>query len=417
MQWIRPVVALCLTATRLDAQRGDTVVRMASSAAHAGVAELQRELAVGVADGDPNFMIGAINDIVVAGNGTMYVLDRSVPVIRAYDAAGKFVKNIGRRGRGPGEFQYAAGMAIGRNGNLLVWDPGNARINVYTAAGDVVTSWSTLSGSSTSSGRRLVMTDTSGTTYVHTFIWGRRPTGDGPALPSRGWMRFAPDGKLRDTVYAPAGPTEATLMAQRGGGTVTSTVPFAPAYYSAVSPLGYFVTGFASRMAVELHELGKPIVSIRREFRPAPVSNRERDSARSAITERMQRTDPAWSWNSSEIPRTKFVYSNLFVASDGRIWVELAKGPRFEDPNDPNPGGGVTMGGSRGRGPGRGSTWACPANGWILYDVYEPSGRYVGQVKTPERVEAIAMRGDQVWAAACTEDDVPQVVRYRIAWR
>ena len=49
--------------------------------------------------------------------------------------------------------------------------------------------------------------------------------------------------------------------------------------------------------------------------------------------------------------------------------------------------------------------------------MYEPSGRYVGQVKTPERVEAIAMRADQVWAAACTEDDVPQVVRYRIAWR
>lgn len=416
MRWIRPMLVTCLATTALDAQRSDTVVRTASRPVHAGVATLQRELAIGVEDGDTNLMIGAINDIVVASNGTMYLLDRSVPVIRVFDAAGKFVRNIGRRGRGPGELQYAAGMSIGKNGNLLVWDPGNARINVYTASGDVVTQWSTMTGSSTSSGRRLMITDTSGTTYVHTFIWAPNRRSDGPSPLRRGWLRFAPDGTLRDTIFAPAGPAEATLMARRGGGTVTSVVPFAPSYYSAMSPHGYFVTGFASRLAVELHEPGKPVTSIRRDVPLAPVSGHERDSARAAITERMQRTDPGWSWNSGEIPRTKFAYSNLFAAADGRIWVELAKGPRFDDPNDPG-GGGVTMGVGRGRGPGRGSTWSCPTNGWILYDVYEPSGRYVGQVRTPERVEAIVMRADQVWAAGCNEDDVPQLIRYRIAYR
>src|SRR5205809_521119 len=66
---------------------------------------------------------------------------------------------------------------------------------------------------------------------------------------------------------------------------------------------------------------------------------------------------------------------------------------------------------------GQSFSWSCPSDGWSLYDIYEPAGRYLGQVKVPERVEPIVMRGDYVWAATCNKDDVPQVVRYRINWR
>jgi hypothetical protein len=65
----------------------------------------------------------------------------------------------------------------------------------------------------------------------------------------------------------------------------------------------------------------------------------------------------------------------------------------------------------------RGSTWSCPSNSWTLQDVYEPSGKYLGQVKLPEKVDVILTRGDSVWAAACNEDDAPQVVRYKINWK
>ena len=70
-----------------------------------------------------------------------------------------------------------------------------------------------------------------------------------------------------------------------------------------------------------------------------------------------------------------------------------------------------------GQGPSTRIGWSCPTVGWILHDVYEPTGRYLGQVKIPEKVNAIVMRGDFIWAATCNDDEAPQVARYRIAWR
>jgi hypothetical protein len=53
----------------------------------------------------------------------------------------------------------------------------------------------------------------------------------------------------------------------------------------------------------------------------------------------------------------------------------------------------------------------------MLFDVYEPSGTYLGQVQVPARIDAIVMRGDFIWATTCKDDGVPSVGRYRIIWR
>jgi hypothetical protein len=134
----------------------------------------------------------------------------------------------------------------------------------------------------------------------------------------------------------------------------------------------------------------------------------------------MQRLDPGWSWNGPDIPKTKAAVLGLRVGADGLLWVQLARGPRLEDPSANGGRGGqpsATMGAGRSSGPARSPTWSCPLDSWTINDVYEPSGRYLGQVKLPEKVDVIMMRGDFVWAATCNEDDAPQVARYRIAWK
>ena len=405
-----------LVAGSLSAQRPDTVVRMATAPVHAGVAELKRELAIGVADGDEKYMFGGLDDFAIAANGSIFVLDKSVPIVRMYDANGKFVRTVGQRGSGPGEYQRSGAITIAKNGNLLFWDQGNARINVYSPSGDALTSWPTHGGNMSSSGRNLMRSDTAGSTYIRTLILDRSR---GTISRSFGWTRFDSSGKLRDTLMVPASPSEAVLSAERGGSSMTFNVPFAPVFYSELSPHGYLVTGLSSRVALDLHEPNKPLASVRRDVTLKPVTSRERDSARADVTEKFHKSYPDWSWNGPDIPRSKAAYVGFNVASDGRIWVALERGPRHEDPDATGPGGGGGVSMSAGRGPGRGTGagWSCPMNGWALHDVYEPSGRYLGQVKIADKVEPIVMRGDFVWAATCNEDDVPQVVRYRIAWK
>jgi hypothetical protein len=412
------VVATCAVFTVLapaaaSAQRADTIVRTASRPVHSGVATLQREISIGVADGDDHYILGAISDLAVDASGNIYIWDRSVPAIRMYDAKGKYVRTIGRSGSGPGEYRAGAGIAIARNGNLLMWDPGNARINVYSPAGEHVAAWPTKSGNSGSaSGQGLFVVDTAGAAYIRTILFNRQ---SGSGSTSTAWIRFRPDGTLRDTVLRPVDPNEKTVTAEARGQFGNRYVPFTPHLMFELSPLGYFVSGVNDRIALDLHQPGTSIVSIRRNVVPQPVSARERDSARAEITAEMRKIVPNWSWNGADIPRVKPVYSSLTVSGDGRLWVQLAEGPGAkEDSAALGRGQMMFAEGRGGRAPV--AKWACPSTGWLLFDVYDPSGQYLGQVRVPPRVDPLVMRGDLVWATTCNDDGVPSVVRYRIGW-
>lgn len=400
----------------LAAQRTDTIVRTAGRPVHAGVATLRREISIGIADGDEKYMMGAIADVAVSASGDIYVWDRSVPAIRVYDATGKYVRTIGRLGSGPGEYRPGGALAIGRNGNLLMWDPGNARINVYSATGDVVTSWPTKSGSSGSvEGRGLLTIDAGGITYAQSMFVIRQP---GKPVDTRiGWIRFQPNGSPQDTVFTPPYPEERLLRAEARGQFSTRVVPFMPNAYYELSPLGYFVSGVSDRIALDINEPGKPVLSIRRTVPPQAVTARERDSARADITAEMRKVLPTWSWNGSDIPKTKPVYSSLTIASDGRLWVQLAEGPRAKEDSAALGRGQMMVMEGRGGGALRTVPWSCPSSGWMLFDIYEASGTYLGQVQVPARVDPIVMRGDFVWATTCNDDGVPSVGRYRISWR
>lgn len=410
----RSAALCCCLAAVTRGQRSDTVVRTVSKPVHAGVATLQRELTIGTADGDEHYVLGAIADMAVAPSGNIYVWDPSVPAIRLYDAAGKYVQTIGAKGSGPGEYRAGAGITVTKGGNLLMWDPGNARINVYSPSGAAITSWPTRGGSGTASGRELITADTAGVVYIMTMIWNRQA--ERPRKPTHGWVRFRSDGTIMDTVSGPVMPPEVMLQGESGTGSFASFgVPFAGTHFVKPSPLGYFVSGSSERLALDVHEPGKPIASIRRDVTLRPVSAHERDSARADVTEHMQRMFPTWSWNGPDIPRMKAAYTELFVGNDGRIWVTLESGPRRKEDVATTPP--TRMGAGQGTGRGTRILWSCPSTGWRLFDVYEPSGSYIGQVRVRERVDPLAMRGDYIWAVTCDEDDTPSVGRYRIMWK
>jgi len=399
------------------AQRPDTIVKQAGAPRHPGVATLVKEMSIGVVDGADEYMLGSVSEIAVARDGSIYVYDRQAPALRKYDAQGKFVKTFGRKGRGPGEYLDAGGLALTADGRVLLWDTGNWRINVYSPDGTVLPSWSTLSGAggnvSMSTGRSL-MVDTAGRTYVRRRLFGARAPSESRTV----WIRYRPDGTPLDTIGPPRFTAQAMLLtaASPGGRATTSMgVPFAPTPRTVMSPLGHLVTGLADRYAFEIHAVpGRPVTSVRRNVEAVSVTRHERDSARDAVVERMRRTEPAWSWNGPGIPAHKPYYADLFAADDGRIWVAVV--------GEVAQRVGSVSGGGGGGGPARPNRPAAPASvpptpRPALYDVFEPNGAYVGQVEVPPRVSTVVRRGDYVWGVEFDDDDVQRVVRFRIVWR
>ena len=80
------------------------------------------------------WFLTTINDVAVDAAGRMYVLERSDQTIRVFSSSGKYLKSLGRRGDGPGEFRNARALVI-RSGSLWVLDYGNSRVTAFDLEG------------------------------------------------------------------------------------------------------------------------------------------------------------------------------------------------------------------------------------------------------------------------------------------
>ena len=85
------------------------------------ILELQEELSLGGAKAQGDYVLGQIRDVVVDDNGAIYVLDAEAFHIKVFDPSGAFVRTIGRKGQGPGEFEIPVMMSLVRtHGELAV---------------------------------------------------------------------------------------------------------------------------------------------------------------------------------------------------------------------------------------------------------------------------------------------------------
>jgi hypothetical protein len=380
---------------------GDTIiVHTVAGSVWGDTADLVEEVRIGSLEGADEYVFGRVAALAVGERGVLYVLDEDVPVVRAYSPDGTYQFDVGREGKGPGEYMRPDGLATLPDGRVIIRDPGNARLSVYTPDGRALDGWRHQSGGAFSTFRRFYV-DTAGNSYVTLLL----NLGVRASDWRMGLGRVSPNGQTLDTLPAPtwehATPQVTFSRGVRG-------VPFTPAVAWGFSPLGYMVAGLATDYRIDLFRIGEPVLRIEREWTPIPVEREEAEEQRERITASFRRIQGNWSWNGPDIPDTKPPYRGLFVDDDNRVWVLVSQRARaIISEAEASEEERVT-----GRRPLR--FREPPA-----FDVFDAEGRYLGHVRAPEslrytRPEPI-IRGDTAWAVVTDELDVPSVVRFRIA--
>jgi streptogramin lyase len=85
------------------------------------------------------------SSIAVASNGDIFVGDghggESNARVVKFSKTGKFIKEWGKKGTGPGEFETPHTMAFDSTGRLFVGDRGNGRIQIFDQNGKYITEW------------------------------------------------------------------------------------------------------------------------------------------------------------------------------------------------------------------------------------------------------------------------------------
>jgi hypothetical protein len=406
-------------------QRTDTTVIRVGAPRYPGVAAVVEELTLGNGRQGAEYRLTNVN-LSIGRDGSLYVIDMLDPMlsestVRKYDRDGSFVRMVGRNGQGPGEYIFTAGdVKELPDGRLLVSDARG--LVVYNSNGEGTGRWSA-KASSANVGSRGILIDPRGFVYV----FGSKSPYGSPYTPRGGvpipiLYRFNFDGRLIDTVEPPQAqfprPAVRPLRFQ---------LPFSPRHLTAWSPLGYFVTSHTSSYAIDLRippaisrssageaswRDGDPVRSIRRSVTAVRVQGDERADWIHSITMFMRSAASTrnWEWTGPDIPTTKPPVRDIYVASDGRIWVRLSQPARLI-PSVTIPTRPATL--SESYRIDAMYRWVEP---WV-YDIYEPQGDYVGQVRLPNSTATFAARRDTLWIATTGSDEVPTVKRYRIAWR
>jgi sugar lactone lactonase YvrE len=81
------------------------------------------------------------NDVVVAPNGDIFVGEGHGGAnsrILKFSKDGKFIKSIGKKGTGPGEFDQPHALAFDSKGRLIVGDRGNNRVQILDQDGTFI---------------------------------------------------------------------------------------------------------------------------------------------------------------------------------------------------------------------------------------------------------------------------------------
>jgi len=84
---------------------------------------------------DENVLFYMPSDIAIDEEGNVFVLDSGNHRIQKFDPQGNFLASFGRRGQGPGEFQYPQSLDIDKKGFMYISDSGNQKLQILKPNG------------------------------------------------------------------------------------------------------------------------------------------------------------------------------------------------------------------------------------------------------------------------------------------
>lgn len=254
--------------------------------------------------------LGKPGSIAVSATGEIVVFDEKPAGIIVYSAQGNFLRTIGRRGAGPGEYSDVATLRMHRD-TLIVHDRMAHRLLFFALDGRVL-------GSAPAGGGPIHQLSPDGVLSYLAYL---------PAAPSRGKgdigegvIRVRTDGRVVDTLLFPAAPLPRLWTWVDAKHDLGHGVPFTPDRVSRLDGDGRLIWGdqAAYRFVVAPH--GLDTARIIEATAPAwPIA----DSRRSEAFATAVREAP---WlrtrgEISDIPTTYPLWTSFFTDEDRNLWV------------------------------------------------------------------------------------------------
>jgi len=400
---------------------GIETVRTVSGSKWGGAPRLVEEVSIGEEVGEDAYLFGAIVTSW-ATDDRIYAVDMQIPVVRAYDAQGNFLHQVGAVGQGPGEYSRPMGIAVANDGSVLVTDLQGARLTVYDADGNHVDDWP-LGSPQAALGLQLL---DNGDVYTRVMEMPEEFDG-GPVELTEGMQQAGPDGHTGDPIYPPDIEWEApTVSVEAGNNSFQMAIlPFTPSVQWSYAPGGEMVAGVGNEYRFEIHAPDGTVRVVEKAWTPVPVNPDEREFRAEIAASNVRQMAPDFTIPASDLPDHKAAYTRLTPDRSGRLWV-TRQGPSEPDLDcrEASSGSGMAiMIGSTGgtnvsMQPGAESETEqeCWRNTY-MFDVFElATGEFLGTVPAPDPgfTQVQFADGDTVLASVTDELGTVRLKKYRL---
>lgn len=334
-----------------------------------------------VGGGDASPLSWASAGVVL--NDRIIIADDGAATLHYYDRAGRFLRDAGRRGEGPGEFQHLAWLGVLAGDSVAAWDPMLRRLSIFDREGRFVRMASV-------QGTQGPLPAVHGVFDDGSFLLAdARPSAQTPAAgvvwrDSVYYLRIGRKGEIVDTLGRFPG-TE-WFVAPGASGRV-HTLPLGR--YAAVAVHGdTFFAGSGDAYEVGVYASdGTPKLLIGKPHRPVSVTDEDRRDYLAGIIRvggsDEDRREREKQMERAPFPRTLPPYIALKPDAAGNLWVREQLRPAASRDS---------------------SRWS----------VFNTRGEWIATVRGPGRMKVLQIGPDWLLASGPDADDADHVRIYAL---
>ncbi|MGH7581955.1 MAG: hypothetical protein ACREL5_01865, partial [Gemmatimonadales bacterium] len=241
--------------------------------------------------------------LAVDRNGEIFEADWKVDGIQVFAADGRYLRTLGRKGNGPGEFQVPIEVAI-RGDTLAAYASNQNRVSLWRTSGKLLVTWTM--GYCCWWSPRL---EAGGALLLRTSV--RVASRNRPLA-----VRWASNGTPIDTIWLPPVPEYPGWRDPHGG---VFTIPFTARVVGTFDSRDSYISGFGGRYNLVVTRNGSDTVrEVELPGKPAPVPPAVADSMFKPYAASPPTRDIA---RRGDIPTEQPFFTGLATDEHDNVWI------------------------------------------------------------------------------------------------